>query len=50
MSLEIVEMPNWKSRVLTAVAWLIGIRGEEAMVITVSKGWRDKMVSKDTDV
>jgi hypothetical protein len=35
--IEIVSMRKWQSKILNAVAWIIGIRGEDAWIITISK-------------
>lgn len=35
-SMEILDMPEWKSRVLRAVAWLLGYRGEHVYCITLN--------------
>lgn len=34
--LNVIRMKSWQSRVLQAVAWLIGIRGEDIWVVTMS--------------
>ena len=39
MNLEILHMPTWKSKILNATAWLIGIRGENCWVITISNNF-----------
>ena len=33
---EVVEMPEWKSKILNAVAWILGLKGENVYVITLS--------------
>lgn len=33
---EIVSMAEWKSKILNAVAWILGIRDENVYVITIS--------------
>jgi len=33
---EVVEMKEWQSKILNAVAWIVGLRGEEVYVITIS--------------
>jgi hypothetical protein len=35
--IEIKSMHLWQSKILNAVAWIIGIRGEDAWIITISK-------------
>ena len=37
MSMEILDMPNWKSKILNAVAWMLGYRGEYAYVILINQ-------------
>jgi hypothetical protein len=34
-------MPEWKSKVLNAVAWLLGMRGENVACITFNFDYRD---------
>ena len=36
LTLEILDMPSWKSKILNAVAWILGYRGEHAYVITMN--------------
>lgn len=43
MKMEIQTLKPWQSKVLNAVAWLVGIRGEEAHVMTVTKGWEEEL-------
>lgn len=33
---KIVEMPEWKSKLLNGLAWILGLKGERAYVITIS--------------
>ena len=33
---EIVEMPEWKSKLLNGLAWLLGLKGEKVYLITIS--------------
>ena len=40
-SLSILNMPEWKSKVLNAVAWLLGMRGEHVACITFNFDYRD---------
>ena len=42
--MQILDMPEWKSRVLNAVAWLLGMRGEHVACITFSFDYRDPKV------
>lgn len=46
-SINFVDMPEWKSKVLNAVAWLLGFRGEYAYVITLNFDIHDKDSIKD---
>jgi hypothetical protein len=39
--MNILNMPNWKSNVLRAVAWLLGFRGEHVYVITMNVDLND---------
>jgi hypothetical protein len=32
--MEILHMPAWKAKVLNAVAWILGMRGENVYCIT----------------
>ena len=32
---EVVHMKSWQSKILQAVAWAVGIRGEDVWVITM---------------
>ena len=34
--LKIIRMAHWQSRILQAVAWIVGIRGEDVWVVTMS--------------
>jgi hypothetical protein len=34
--MEIIHMPEWKSKVLKAVAWILGMRGENVYCITLN--------------
>lgn len=43
-SLSILEMPSWKSKVLNAVAWLLGMRGEHVACITFNFDYKDPEV------
>lgn len=45
--MEILPMPMWKSRILNAVAWLLGFRGEYAHVITISVNLYDPKQAKE---
>ena len=36
MSMTILDMPTWKSKVLNFVAWILGYRGEHAYVILMN--------------
>ena len=38
--INIVSMKNWQSKILDSVAWLIGIRDENAWIITISKDFK----------
>lgn len=40
-SLTILDMPKWKSKVLDAVAWLLGMRGEHVACITFNFDYTD---------
>lgn len=33
---EVVEMPEWKSKLLNGLAWLLGLKGEKVYLITLS--------------
>lgn len=33
---EIVEMPEWKHKILNAVAWILGLKNESVYLITIS--------------
>lgn len=33
---EIVEMPEWKSKLLNSLAWLLRLKGEKVYLITIS--------------
>lgn len=37
MNMTIQDMPNWKSKILNAVAWMLGYRGEYAYVILINE-------------
>lgn len=37
MKLEVVGMKTWQSKVLNAVAWVIGIKGEDVWCMTITK-------------
>lgn len=39
---EIAEMPKWKSKILNAVAYILGYRKENAYVITLNFDWHKK--------
>jgi hypothetical protein len=43
-SLTVLDLPEWKSKILNAVAWLLGMRGEHVACITFSFDYRDKEV------
>lgn len=34
--MQILDMPEWKSKVLRAVAWMLGFRGEHVYCITIN--------------
>ena len=34
--LKVIRMKSWQSRILQAVAWIVGIRGEDVWVVTMS--------------
>lgn len=36
MSMQILDMPEWKSKILQAVAWILGYRNEYAYVILLN--------------
>ena len=36
MSMSFLDMPNWKSKILNAVAWILGYRGEHVYCITIN--------------
>ena len=36
MSMTVLEMPNWKHRVLKSVAWILGYRGENVYCVTMN--------------
>ena len=36
MSMSILDMPAWKSKILNAVAWVLGYRGEHVYCITIN--------------
>lgn len=40
-SMTVLNMPNWKSKILNAVAWLLGMRGEHVACITFNFDYRD---------
>ena len=42
--MTILHMPEWKSKVLNAVAWLLGMRGEHVACITFNFDYRDTRV------
>lgn len=42
MSMTVLDMPNWKSKILNAVAWILGMRGEHVACITFNFDYRDK--------
>ena len=33
--LKVIRMAHWQSRILQAVAWIVGIRGEDVWVVTM---------------
>jgi hypothetical protein len=35
-TIEILEMPNWKGKILNSVAWILGMRGENVYCITLN--------------
>lgn len=37
IKVNIVEMPPWKAKMLNGLAWLLGLKGEKAYVITISE-------------
>lgn len=43
MTFDIIEMPKWKHRILNSVAWILGFRGENVWVITVTKGFEEEL-------
>lgn len=46
-SMTILHMPEWKSRVLNAIAWLLGMRGEHVACITFNFDYRNaKVIAK----
>lgn len=45
--MEILPMPKWKSKILNAVAWLLGFRDEYAYVITMSVDLTDPKQAKE---
>ena len=45
--MEILSMPAWKSKVLRAVAWLIGMRGEHVYCITMNIDLNDPYTAKE---
>lgn len=49
MSLEVVEMKKWQSRILNKVAWLIGIRGEDVWCMTLTKGFAETLRKEERD-
>lgn len=44
--IEILEMPRWKSKVLRAVAWVIGMRGEHVYCVTMNMDLNDTDTAK----
>lgn len=40
-SMTVLNMPTWKSKILNAVAWLLGMRGEYVACITFNFDYRD---------
>jgi hypothetical protein len=40
-SMSILPMPEWKHKVLNAVAWLLGMRGEHVACITFNFDYRN---------
>lgn len=45
--IEILEMPRWKSKVLRAVAWIIGMRGEYVYCVTMNMDLDDTDTAKE---
>lgn len=41
MTAEVIDMPEWKSKVLRAVAWLLGYRGEYVYCIMLDANLKD---------
>lgn len=40
-SMTVLNMPEWKSKILNAVAWLLGMRGEHVACITFNFDYRN---------
>jgi len=36
VTMQVLHMPSWKSKILNGVAWILGYRGENAYVITMN--------------
>lgn len=45
--MEILSMPQWKSRILRAVAWILGMRGEHVYCITMNVDLNDPKQAKE---
>lgn len=48
-SLEILDMPNWKSKVLDAVAWLLGYREEHVYLFLLNTNIEDFATRLDNE-
>jgi hypothetical protein len=42
--MTILNMPKWKSKVLNAVAWMLGMRGEHVACITFNFDYTDPQI------
>lgn len=45
--LSILNMPEWKSKILNAVAWILGMRGEHVACITFNFDYKDPKVVRE---
>lgn len=36
VTMQVLHMPSWKSKILNSVAWILGYRGENTYVITMN--------------
>ena len=45
--MQILPMPKWKSKILNAVAWILGFRGEYCYVVTMNVDLTDPEQAKE---